>query len=82
MRFWRLDGDRLVEIAGLDGVTNHRIGDPEISGGVRACGGTPELVLLSADWSRIVAVTLPGPRMRDAGANAPGALDRFLACEN
>ena len=43
--FVRLEGDRLVETARLPGLTNHRIGDDFISGGVRDCGQGPELIL-------------------------------------
>jgi len=80
LRIWRLEGTALREIAALDGVTNHRIGDPEISGGVRDCGAGPELVLLSADWTRVVAVRMPGPVLRDLGPNGPGAVARALDC--
>ena len=82
LRIVRLEQGRLAEVASLDGVTNHRIGDKDISGGVRDCGGGPELVLLSADWSRVVAVTLPGPALRDLGANTSGRLAAALACRD
>jgi hypothetical protein len=54
--FVRLDGDRLVETLRLPGLTNHRIGDSFISGGVRDCGQGAELVLASKDWSRVMQV--------------------------
>lgn len=80
LRIWRLEGDTLREIAALDGVTNHRIGDSTIAGGVRDCGVGPELVLLSADWSRVVAVALPGPSLRDLGPNSGNRLNAALGC--
>ncbi|MCU0828645.1 MAG: VCBS repeat-containing protein [Tabrizicola sp.] len=52
----RLEGDRLVETLRLPGLTNHRIGDDFISGGVRDCGKGPELILASKDWSRVLRV--------------------------
>jgi hypothetical protein len=54
--FVRLDGDRLVETLRLPGLTNHRIGDSFISGGVRDCGQGAELVLASKDWTRVMRV--------------------------
>jgi hypothetical protein len=54
--FVRLEGDRLVETLRLPGLTNHRIGDAFISGGVRDCGQGAELVLASKDWSRVMRV--------------------------
>lgn len=56
LRLVALDGDRLVERAALSGVTNHRIGEEAIAGGVRSCDGRSEAVLASADWQRAVAV--------------------------
>jgi hypothetical protein len=54
--FVRLEGDRLVETARIPGLTNHRIGDDYISGGVRDCGQGPELILASEDWARVMQV--------------------------
>ncbi len=54
--FVRLEGDQLIEALRLPGLTNHRIGEDFISGGVRDCGQGPELILASADWTRVVQV--------------------------
>jgi hypothetical protein len=54
--FVRMEGSRLVETARLAGLTNHRIGDDFISGGIRDCGTGPELILASKDWTRIIGV--------------------------
>ncbi len=54
--FVRLEGDRLVEAQRLPGLTNHRIGQDFISGGLRDCGQGPELVLASMDWTRMLRV--------------------------
>ena len=79
---YRRDGNGagLEPVAEVDGVTNHRIGDREISGGLRACDAVPELVLLSPDWSRVVVLRLPGLVTRDLGPNGPGAVERALTC--
>ena len=63
--FVALKGDRLVELARLPGLTNHRIGEDFISGGVRDCGAGPELVLASKDWSCLIRVR--GHQARDIG---------------
>jgi len=57
LRIWRYKEGALAEIASLPGLTNHRIGEDYISGGLRDCGETPELITASADWSRIISVT-------------------------
>jgi hypothetical protein len=56
LRLVGLEGDRLAQRAALSGVTNHRIGEETISGGVRVCAGLTEAVLASSDWRQIVAV--------------------------
>ncbi len=78
--FVRLEGDRLVELARLPGVTNHRIGDDVISGGLRDCGQGPSwwqparLVAASADSAGTTG------RWRGTGGHGlPGRKDA-LAC--
>jgi hypothetical protein len=68
LRIWRYDGGRLREVASAAGFTNHRIGEARISGGIRSCGGTPEIVVADADWRRIVGIRLAdGIETRDLG---------------
>lgn len=54
--FVRLEGEKLVETLRLPGLSNHRIGDDFISGGVRDCGQGAELVVASKDWTRVMQV--------------------------
>ena len=54
-----MDGD-FTEVATLGGVTNHRIGEVDIAGGIRECGNGPEMIVASANWARLVAVQLSG----------------------
>lgn len=70
--FVRLEGDRLVETLRLPGLTNHRIGDDFISGGVRDCGEGPELILASQDWTRVMRVR--DGKVADVGPMPPGRL--------
>lgn len=60
LRVWRYDDGAFTEIAALEGVTNHRIGEADIAGGIRDCGDGPELIVASADWSRLMAVRWTG----------------------
>jgi hypothetical protein len=83
LRLWRFEGGALVEIAALDGLTNHRIGDAYISGGIRDCGAVPEIVLASPDWRRLQAVQFDGQHVlaRDVGPiTGPNSFDEALAC--
>jgi hypothetical protein len=70
-------------VAALEGLTNHRIGESVIEGGLRECGDGPELVLADADWSRVMVVTMQGGTLsaREIGAYAgPESLSAALTC--
>lgn len=73
--FLRYRDGALQEVARVPGVTNHRIGDASITGGVRVCDGKAEVIAASADWSRMIAVSLTGrkPVVRDLGPAADAA---------
>jgi FG-GAP-like repeat len=68
LRIWRFENRQLTEIAQITGLTNHRIGDDFISGGIKQCGAVPEMVLASSDWRRIQSVTFDqGWNVTDVG---------------
>ena len=82
LRVWRYrDGD-FREVAAAEGFTNHRIGEADIAGGVRDCGRGPEMIVASADWSRLLAVRFDGAfRMRELGRDTSRpAFARALGC--
>lgn len=58
LRFWRLEGGGLIELASRDGFSNHKIGQNFISGGVRDCDGEAVLILPNLDWSALFSVGL------------------------
>ena len=79
----RLKGAELVELARLAGLTNHRIGDRVIRGGVRDCGTGPDLRLAEPTWTRVMRVVFQDGRLtaQPLGAIAgPKGLDAALAC--
>jgi len=79
----RLDGTDLVELARLAGLTNHRIGDTAIRGGMRDCGTGPELRLANPDWTLAMRVVLRNGRLaaQPVGAiSGPQGLDAALTC--
>jgi hypothetical protein len=74
----------LKEVAAVSGLTNHRIGDSVISGGLRDCAGQASIVTASPDWSRVLATRFDGTTATtvDLGPNdTPNALRDALACE-
>jgi hypothetical protein len=78
--FLRLTEGRLTEIARLPGLTNHRIGDSRIAGGLRRCDGRDSLILFNSEWTRLIRVTWRdgAPIATDAGP--VGAATDVLAC--
>lgn len=62
LRIWRFDAmaDRLEEVGALPGLTNHRIGERDIAGGIRNCGAGPEMILADAQWREVRAVRFDG----------------------
>lgn len=78
--FLRLEAAGLREVARVAGLANHRIGDAQISGGVRRCGTGDEAVLASGDWTNVMAVRIGAPP-RDLGAFSPSRLTAALACQ-
>jgi hypothetical protein len=82
LRIWRLDGDSFTEVTARDGFTNHQIGWDHIAGGLRDCGDGPEMIVASADWSRLKALRFDGTlTARDLGAYSSLSERAALACE-
>lgn len=89
LRIIRVDGLQthsvtLREIASLADVTNHRIGDEMLLGGIRDCGEGPELVLASGDYSQVRIIGFSQGRLtgRSGGAASTTAFANHLSCIN
>ncbi|WP_051202556.1 FG-GAP repeat domain-containing protein [Sediminimonas qiaohouensis] len=83
LRVWRFAGGALTHVADREGLTNHRIGWEVIPGGIRHCGGAPEMVTASADWSAVTVSTLRDGRIRTREIGpytGPGSLNSAVSC--
>ncbi len=83
LRLWRFVDGALVPVADLPGYTNHRIGEGDIAGGIRHCAGVPEMIVATADWSRLVAITYgaDGFQVKDIGPQSGSrSFDAAMAC--
>lgn len=60
LRVFRWRPGELALAGEMAGVTNHRIGETDIAGGIRDCGQGPEMVVASGDWGRVLAVRFDG----------------------
>ncbi len=85
LRIWRYQNRQLSEIASLGGVTNHRIGERDIAGGIRQCNGFPEMILARADWAELQAIRYSDGlfETRRLGTDTSrGAFASALSCAN
>ena len=82
LRFWTMRGGKLVEIAAASGLTNHRIGDELIAGGVRECAGAVEVITANGDWSRVFATRMVEGELKftDLGPYSARAIADALVC--
>jgi len=84
LRVWRFMDGALEPVADLPGLTNHRIGERDIGGGIRDCGNGPEMITANADWTQVMATTLTDGQLttRAIGAHVDrGSFATALACE-
>ncbi|MDW4499853.1 VCBS repeat-containing protein [Sulfitobacter sp. D35] len=83
LRVWRFRAGALEHLADYPGVTNHRIGERDISGGIRTCDGAPEVVLTDAGWSRLLALRFDGGSFAAreiASRTTPDDFEAALTC--
>lgn len=82
LRVWRFDAGQLIPLADLPDLTNHRIGERDIAGGIRLCGPVPEMIVATADWSRLVAVTYSNGAFTTRDIGPHRNRDSFAAAMN
>ncbi len=84
LRVWRFKDGALTQVAQLPGLTNHRIGERDIGGGIRDCGNGPEMITASANWRSVMATTFQNGQLdtRAIGTDTSRAgLNAALACQ-
>lgn len=81
LRVFEWDGTALVLDTEIGGLTNHRIGEDFISGGVRDCGSGPELVTADANWAQVMVTSFDGNwTSRAVAPFSQSAMSRALDC--
>lgn len=81
MRVWRYQSGRLIHVADLGGLTNHKIGETFITGGVRDCGAGYEMITADAAWRSVMATRLSAGVLTTepiAGFSAKAVRDALL----
>lgn len=82
LRVWRYRDNALEPVAILAGLTNHRIGEEFITGGVRDCGAGPEIITADGSWKQVLATRLVGSALeaRVITGFTQAAVKDALAC--
>ncbi|MBW4960418.1 VCBS repeat-containing protein [Sulfitobacter sp. CW3] len=70
------DGAKLSPVATTTNLTNHRIGDTDIAGGIRTCDNAPQMILAQMPWrssgdTTMVAVSLVNGTLKVAPFKEP-----------
>lgn len=88
LRIWRYEagatGITLREVASFPGVTNHRIGERDIAGGLRECGNGPEMIVADANWQSVLSIRFDGASVsseRLGPHRGRQSFARAMACE-
>ncbi len=84
LRIWRFKNNQLIQVASQTGLTNHRIGEDFISGGIRDCGAGPEMITVNANWSQVMSTSFDGQALavRPLGAfKGQSSLRAALDCK-
>ena len=79
LRIYRFQPGKLEFLAEFPGVTNHRIGETDIAGGIRDCGSGPEMIVADADWQRVLAVQFDGTEFSVTDLGRHQGRDSFAA---
>ncbi len=84
LRIWRFAEGALSEVGTKKGLTNHRIGQGFISGGIRDCGSGAEIITVDAGWQNIMVSTFDGKTVQSRAIGPFGGqvtLDAALDCK-
>lgn len=83
LKIYRYQAQSLIQVASIPGVTNHRIGERDIAGGIRDCGNGPEMIVASGDWSDVLSLRFNGTSVtqtRIAPHQGRSSFAKAMAC--
>ncbi len=84
LRIYAFEAGKLRLEASFQGVTNHRIGERDIAGGIRTCAGAPEIIVADDAWRDVLAIRWDGARfaMTNLGPHrGRGSFARAMTCK-
>ncbi|GLQ34591.1 hypothetical protein GCM10007939_08740 [Amylibacter marinus] len=83
LQIWSLKGRKFSKIAEAPDLTNHRIGETTISGGIRHCtGASPEIITVDGGWRDVISTRFNGAELERGilSKYTPHALIAALKC--
>ncbi len=83
LRVWSYRNGSLQQVAQKQGLTNHKIGDSFISGGVQQCDKESSMITVDSNWERVIKTTLKNGKLTsaDIGSYTGRAnVDAAIAC--
>lgn len=83
LRVWSYRAGGLQQVSQKQGLTNHKIGDSFITGGVRRCGNTSTMITVDSNWQRIIETSLINSNLepKDIGAyRGTESVNKALEC--
>ena len=63
LRVWSYRAGSLQQVAQKQGLTNHKIGNNFITGGVQQCGNKSSMITVDADWERLIKTSLKNGKL-------------------
>lgn len=85
LRLWRYDDGELTAVGEIRGLTNHRIGDDFIIGGIRNCANGDEVVTVDANWQNVVVTSFVADELISRALRPytdSASVEAVLSCSN
>lgn len=84
LRIWSYRNGNLEQITNKTGYTNHRIGEPFITGGLKTCAEEITMITVDSRWNHILETTLKGDQLTSENIgtfNGPESIRDALRCQ-
>ena len=84
LTIWSYTPKGLTLITRRGGLTNHRIGEDFITGGLRRCGNQISMITVNANWSQVMKTYFSGKRLISENVGpftGRQSIDKALSCD-
>jgi len=82
LRVWTYKNNDFFELAKISNLSNHRIGDDFISGGIKKCKGEVEIITASGNWDYLMSTKFVGKKLQSTKlAKYNNNFNEILSCK-